>query len=291
MALVGGARAPIRPIRPRQPRRPQLNSIAYKQPARPRTRPVRRPPTFLNSGNLANRRYNNGGAQPFVTPKSTAPQAPAAPAAPPAPVAPEQRQSRFLDAQFFNDFGQAKFEADQQIGQLRADSGFERAALAEALRRLGVEQPRQEQETTTDANASGLLYSGALGRGIGDIRTDFLRRRSDAQTNFDRAEAQRNSEIGFIEGQLPFLQRQFELEALQRQIEADAESPLVDEGPDEPAAPPAPGAPAAARSRPRIRRRNRTAANRAASQAAQQAAAEQRREQQSKSKPKKRGRR
>lgn len=231
MAFSGGAPVPVKPIRSTKPK--QMNSFAFKGGVGSALTKTRRPayggvwggvgtalnpPRFGMGGGL-------GGAvtravrAPTVAPPVAAPQAPQAPQ----PAKPPS----YLDAQYFTNLAQARYQADQDIAGLNQQSTYEKAALAEALRRMAENQSAQEQSTTSAGNAAGLLYSGALGRQLGDVRTDFFRQRSDAQNTFDQSEAGRKQQMQTILGNLKYLDEQEQLAAIARQAELDANSPLV----------------------------------------------------------------
>jgi hypothetical protein len=175
---------------------------------------------------------------------------PAAPAAT-APASP-------LDAQYEAQIAQNQFRANQQIAQINALGQNERAALGENLRLLGEREPVLEQGTTNRANASGLLYSGTLGRSIGDLQTQFVRSQARLNDTFGQREASRQAQLSGIDQQLGFDDLAARLAAIDRASQAAMNAPL-DPGPDSPAAMavPAvrqtgPGRPRSGRAKPRL---------------------------------------
>ena len=158
---------------------------------------------------------------------------PPTPALAPSPAQPAPAPSASpdpLDAQYYNDVAQNQFRANQQIAQLNAMSANERAALGENLRLLGEQQPILRQNSTNRANANGLLYSGALGRQIGDLQTQYVRQQARLNDTFGQHEASRQAQIQGINGQLGFDDLAERLTAIERASQAAQSAPL-DPGP------------------------------------------------------------
>jgi hypothetical protein len=128
-------------------------------------------------------------------PKTFAPRAPSAPTTPFTPTpssaaaigtpAPTIPQSDPRDAQYFNDVAKLDQYYSSQKSNLTA-SGEELARnLTKNNSLLAEQQPKDELTSKQNANKSGLFYSGALGKNLGDIATSYARRRSDLQTEFE----------------------------------------------------------------------------------------------------------
>lgn len=160
-----------------------------------------------------------GAAAPAAAPVPPPP----APPSPPAPVAPPNP----LDAQYYNDMGIAQSRANQQIAQLNATGANERAALGENLRLLSQQEPITEQNFTNKANLAGLLYSGNLGRSIGDLQTQFVRQQARMNDTFSQHEAARQAQISGIGEQLGFTDLAARLAAIERASAAAQTAPLT----------------------------------------------------------------
>jgi hypothetical protein len=143
-----------------------------------------------------------------------------------------------------------QFDAGQQINALNQQSGYARTDLGETMRQLGLRQPVLKQNATNTANSQGLLYSGALGSQIGDLETDYLRERSQAQQGYDREEAGRQSQISGIQGGLNFDRLAAEMTAIERQTQRAADAPLVG-GPPPRAVKNGPGRPRVPKAKPK----------------------------------------
>jgi hypothetical protein len=126
-----------------------------------------------------------------------APPAPAAPAvaASGGPTAPPDAGELGDDAQAAAARAQALFDRNQRIGQLQQQGVYDSQDLAEALRRMHEQQPKDEQQTREGANRQGLFYSGQLGQRLGDLTTQYARREGDQQQNYQRREAARVAAI------------------------------------------------------------------------------------------------
>ncbi|HET6315200.1 MAG TPA: hypothetical protein VFG86_01995, partial [Chloroflexota bacterium] len=89
----------------------------------------------------------------------------------------------------------------QKMTQLGEQETAATGAYGENLRRLQEQTPVELRMTTRAANRAGGLYSGALGRQLGDIRTTAIRREAGLLSDYQagqraRAEARRALEEG-----------------------------------------------------------------------------------------------
>lgn len=128
------------------------------------------------------------------------------------------------DAQAAAARAQALFDRTQQISQLNQQSAYDRGDLEEAMRRMGMQRPLVEQQTRENANRSGLLFSGILGKRLGDVATDYARREGDARSGFDRRESDRSTRRRAAEQQAVLLNEAITQALVDRQTQRDAET-------------------------------------------------------------------
>lgn len=204
--------------RPKPPA--QLGSRIFNA-ARPKPQQPVRPPAGLGTRIFNAGRVVTLGSQPRAP--LQAPGAPAPPAAAPGPAAPADPR----DSRYFNDLSRFDFQAGESRRRIGEQSAFEKASMAEAIRRLTEAQPQIEQRATNGANSRGLLFSGALGQQIGDLRTDTLRRQTDAQNTFDQHETQRRGQLGAIDAGLIEDRKSALQDAIDRAVQGDLNAPLV----------------------------------------------------------------
>lgn len=132
-----------------------------------------------------------------------APSAPGAPA-PSAPAAPSAGGGELADdAQAAAARAQALFERSQRISALQQQGSDDATDLAEAVRRMREQQPKDEQSAKESRNRQGLFFSGILGKQLGDIATQYTRRQADEQTAFDRRQAARAAALSALEQGAP----------------------------------------------------------------------------------------
>lgn len=135
------------------------------------------------------------------------------------------------DSRYWMELARGQAQARDRIAQLTAMSNSEKAALGRQLRLLGEQEPVAQRSATLGANTQGLLFSGALGRQLGDIAREFLRQRTEAQAVFDEAERLRQLEIDALNRSWldPRGMEAWRLlqEATERQIERDMQARLV----------------------------------------------------------------
>lgn len=113
---------------------------------------------------------------------------------PPAGVVDQTMQpGNFQDAQYFTDVGKNTLSRNTQLAQMDQTASEDQTAYAEALRRFREQQPRQEETTVNQANKAGLLYSGTLGRELGDIRTNAIRQEADMRGAYDSRQRARQA--------------------------------------------------------------------------------------------------
>jgi len=198
------------------------------RPARPFVNPtysVLNPKHYMRGWPQPGQQPFNGGARVPAAPRLPALNPVASGGTPIAPGTPAPAPDP-LDAQYYNDVAQEQFRANQQIAQLNALSQNEKAALGENLRLLGEQQPVLQQNATNRANLSGLLYSGTLGRQIGDLQTNFVRQQARLNDTFGQHEASRRAQIEGINQQLGFDDLAARLAAIERASQAAQGAPL-----------------------------------------------------------------
>lgn len=107
----------------------------------------------------------------------------------------------FKDSTYWATVGQQNFNRQTQEQQLRTQGEEDQTNTQEALRRFREQLPRQEEGATNAANKSGLLYSGTLGRNLGDLRVNAIRGESDMQGAYDsRARAREAARVALENG-------------------------------------------------------------------------------------------
>lgn len=204
--------------------------------------------------------------------------------APPAPSAPAFQS--FLTDDSASSMAKARsiFSSNQQQGASLRDEQTDRSDLGEALRRMKVQQPKDQQATREGANRQGLFHSGHLGKQLDELATNYARQESDNQLQFDRRQSERLAGRQAITDQQALDLAGIDMDLLGRQIEDDSEA--ADGGylvPNEPVTPvggmPGVSAPRGGRPQPITRGRpgprptpkQRQVAQRTAQRAAQRA--------------------
>ena len=84
-----------------------------------------------------------------------------------------------------------------------------------------------EQNATYTANGQGLLYSGALGNQIGNMKTALLTNEANQNQGFAQREAGRQSQIQGIQANLPYAELVARLASIDRANRAAASAPLT----------------------------------------------------------------
>ncbi len=150
-------------------------------------------------------------------------------APPPNPAAPAQpaQQPSPLDATYWAQVNQANFQAGQKENAINQQSAYDRIALAEAQRQLEQREPVLEQNATNTANGQGLLYSGALGNQIGNMKTALLTTEANQNQGFAQREAGRQSQIQGVQANLPYSELAARLASIERANRAAASAALT----------------------------------------------------------------
>jgi hypothetical protein len=205
-------------------------------------------PQYLLGGYAQPKVASAAPAPVVAVPAAGAPAAVAAPGQPQAPLAP--------DAQYFGDRAQREFQAAQQRAGLDQQQSYDQTDLAEALRRMALKQPQDEQATKEAANSQGLLFSGHLGKQLGDLSVNYERQRSDQQLAFDRRQSAREAARAAIDQGLPIQDAIALAASADRQIARDQQAAGANAlAPNDPtAAAAAAGGPAAAAKAPAVPR-------------------------------------
>jgi hypothetical protein len=99
--------------------------------------------------------------------------------------------SNWQDSTYFTRLAAARLERQNKMTDLQTEDQSDLTGHQESLRRFREQLPRQEEQATEDANRAGLLYSGHLGKGLGDIRTQAIRQETDMQIGFDNRQRAR----------------------------------------------------------------------------------------------------
>lgn len=126
---------------------------------------------------------------------AVAPVAPEVPAQAAGPSVEESAywtgQSQISDAQQAREVAQATFEKGQNLQANDRAGQSNLQDYQEALRQMGIAQPREEQNARVAANKQNLFYSSTLGNQLSDVAASYVDKRAAAQRGFDRAEAER----------------------------------------------------------------------------------------------------
>lgn len=112
---------------------------------------------------------------------------------------------------------------DTQAARSREDTDRNRELLAEGLGKARV-------STRNQSNKQGLLFSGILGKRLGEVDTDFGRRQSDLALSFARGEEDRAASRAGLESAYQQGERQYGDDAMARFI-AQGEQAAVPELP------------------------------------------------------------
>lgn len=128
------------------------------------------------------------------------------------------------DAGYWNKLGQLAFQRNQRLGELDTEGQQDKTNFQESLRRFREMQPRQEEQATNSANRAGLLYSGILGRELGDIRTNAIRQEADMQGAYDNRERARAAARQALQDGATLEEAAAAAEAVDRQTGRDSEA-------------------------------------------------------------------
>lgn len=148
------------------------------------------------------------------TPAGGTPQAPELPASPAA----------WQDSGYWNAIGQLAFQRNQKLQELSTEGEQDRTNSDEALRRFREIQPEQETAATNQANKAGLLYSGTLGKNLGDIRVNAIRQESDMRGAYDNRERARAAARQALENGATLEEAAAQAEAIDRATTRDSEA-------------------------------------------------------------------
>lgn len=214
MISTGGAA-----YRPPTLRKPILNGGARSPAVR-----LRAPNAGFNGGARApatvshppNAGFNGGAAAPPAT--ALPPIGTPAPASP-APIP--------LDAQYFNDWASEQFKANAQRTQLLSAHDLDVSQRDQSLQQLAERQPVLKQQATDQANARGLLYSGALGNQIGELASKYTQDTGEISNAFGQREADRQLQLRALEDGLPLQRLAMELASIDRARQAAADAALL----------------------------------------------------------------
>lgn len=108
-------------------------------------------------------------------------------------------QAQVADGQQAQQAAQSLFEREQGLQANDRSAQTNSENYREALRQMGIAQPREEQGARVGANKQGLYYSSTLGNQLSDIAANYVDKRTAAQKEFSRAEAERVSARQSIE--------------------------------------------------------------------------------------------
>lgn len=127
--------------------------------------------------------------QDTFTPRTSFTPAPAGGA--PAPAKPATTDPR--DPTYWAQRAKLIFQRDQEVNRLTREQAYSDQDFTEALRRRAEDKPKQVQSIREGANREGLLFSGQLGRRVGEFETAFQREESDARLSHEREKAARQA--------------------------------------------------------------------------------------------------
>lgn len=139
------------------------------------------------------------------------------------------------------------FQRGQQLGELDTQGRYDKEDVAEALRRMAGQRPKDQQNTREGANQQGLYYSGTLGKRLDDLAVDYARREADQQRDFQRREEARKAARAAIESGAPLEDAAISAALAERRVAGDTTAAdaggLVPEQMPKAAPPAAPAAP------------------------------------------------
>jgi hypothetical protein len=138
-----------------------------------------------------------------------------------APPDPTADPNYTLDAGYFAQVAKQRFEAQQKRVQLDEEGTSALSGYNESLRRMQEQTPRQMETATNQANKAGLLYSGTLGRNLGDIQTTALRAQGDLRGSYDQGERARAAARTALEQGATVDEAAAAAEAIDRQMTRD----------------------------------------------------------------------
>lgn len=178
--------------------------------------------------------------KPFAPPKAYIdPAAPAAPT-PPVPGAPRdyaKEASENPDVWKDSTYNTALANLlNQKVqGETQLDT-MGRRAVADRDQNLGLlaeGRGKAKTQTTQSANSRGLLYSGILGKQLGDVDVDYGRREGDVNQSYARGEEERASSRTALTTGYDQAQREAAAQAVDRWIAAaqgteDPSTPSLD---------------------------------------------------------------
>jgi hypothetical protein len=116
----------------------------------------------------------------------------------------------------------ANLLSQKSAGETTLDAA-ERRASEDKSKNLGLLQEgrgKSKAQTTESANSRGLFYSGALGKQLGEVDTDYGRREGDVNTAFARGEEDRASSRSGLQTAYDQAARDASSQALDRWIAA-----------------------------------------------------------------------
>lgn len=117
--------------------------------------------------------------------------APAAPGTSPEESAYWTGQQQISDGTQAQQAAQALFEKTQGLQANDRSAQTNSENYQEALRQMSIAQPKDEQNARVGANKQGLFYSTTLGNQLGDIASSYVDKKTAAEKEFSRAEAER----------------------------------------------------------------------------------------------------
>src|SRR5688500_5594108 len=138
-------------------------------------------------------------------PKGTAPTAPTAPGA--AQVTSSAAQTGGVartpadarDPQYFNDLAKLEQHYIQRKADLAAAGEGAKRSFDRSMSDLGTQQPKDVLQTQQGSNKAGLLYSGFLSKGLGDIETSYAKRRTELSEDLAADDRDRTRQLGELE--------------------------------------------------------------------------------------------
>ncbi len=112
----------------------------------------------------------------------------------PPPVTPDPRDGNYL-AQM------AKLQFQRTTGKaaINQEQTYADADLSEALRRKAINNTDNIANARNSANKQGLTYSGALGKNLGDIGSQYTNDVADTNSAYERASAGRSGQLAAID--------------------------------------------------------------------------------------------
>lgn len=102
------------------------------------------------------------------------------------------------DAQAAAARAQAVFDATSKRAAIQAAGSYDASDLEEAIRRMLLQRPDEENAAKNTANAAGLASSSTLVKNLGDIGTRYVRGEADARQAYGRRESERQTQLGEV---------------------------------------------------------------------------------------------